>query len=82
MHLLRNLKQGFDKDTAYDNLVDFTESGLLKRKESGDHAWRIEYRGTEDSSEAEYLHFVCSHCGTAGRLPGLAMQPEHRKQWT
>jgi Fur family ferric uptake transcriptional regulator len=55
---------GIDKATAFRNLNDLAEVGLLRRSELGDHVWRFEAIGPSESTEQGHPHFVCVDCGT------------------
>jgi Fur family ferric uptake transcriptional regulator len=62
---------GFDRATAYRNLVDMTEAGLLTRTELGDHVWRFELRRPGHDHDNEHPHFVCVDCGEVSCLPDV-----------
>jgi Fur family ferric uptake transcriptional regulator len=55
---------GIDKATAFRNLNDLAEAGLLRRSELGDHVWRFEAIDPSESAEQGHPHFVCVDCGT------------------
>ena len=55
---------GIDKATAFRNLNDLAEAGLLRRSELGDHVWRFEAIAPSESVEQGHPHFVCVDCGT------------------
>jgi Fur family transcriptional regulator, ferric uptake regulator len=53
---------GVDKATAFRNLNDMADAGLLRRTELGDHVWRFE--AVSGDSEHGHPHFLCVDCGT------------------
>lgn len=57
-------EQGFDKATAFRNLNDLTEVGLLRRSELGDHVWRFEAIDPDHAGKDAHPHFVCVDCGS------------------
>ena len=65
---------GFDRATAYRNLVDMTEAGLLTRTELGDHVWRFELRRPGHDHDNEHPHFVCVDCGKVECLPDVEVK--------
>jgi Fur family ferric uptake transcriptional regulator len=61
---------GFDRATLYRNLVDMTETGLLRRSDYGDHVWRFELTARESEHQKDgHPHFICKACGTVECLP-------------
>lgn len=67
--------EGFDRATLYRNLMDLTESGLVRRTDLGDHVWRFELREPEQEGHViEHPHFVCTDCGVVSCLPGVAVK--------
>ncbi|MEO1174288.1 MAG: transcriptional repressor [Planctomycetota bacterium] len=61
-------ESGVDKATAFRNLNDMTDAGLLRRTELGDHVYRFEeIRPGEHGSES-HPHFLCTVCGTVSCL--------------
>lgn len=62
---------GFDRATAYRNLIDMTEAGLLTRTELGDHVWRFELKRPGHDHDNEHPHFVCVDCGEVSCLPDV-----------
>ena len=64
---------GIDKATAFRNLNDLTESGLLRRTELGDHVWRFEEVGDEGSARDGHPHFLCIDCGTVSCLDDVKL---------
>ena len=61
-------ERGIDKATAYRNLNDMTEAGLLRRTELGDHVWRFESIPEGEHEQAAHPHFVCVNCGSVSCL--------------
>ena len=57
---------GVDKATAFRNLNDLVDAGLLRRTEVGDHVWRFEAVLSEHDSG--HPHFLCVDCGTVSCL--------------
>lgn len=53
---------GVDKATAFRNLNDMTERGLLRRAELGGNVYRFEEIGIHEKSP--HPHFVCIECGS------------------
>lgn len=60
--------RGIDKATAFRNLNDLTECGLVRRGELGDHVYRFEVVGEEETDAAGHPHFLCVDCGTVSCL--------------
>lgn len=52
---------GVDKATAFRNLNDMADAGLLRRAELGDHVYRFEEVG---NAHDPHPHFLCVTCGT------------------
>ncbi|MDA9858225.1 transcriptional repressor [Rubripirellula sp.] len=64
---------GVDKATAFRNLNDMTDAGLLRRTELGDHVYRFaEIRPGEVASES-HPHFLCTVCGTVSCLDDVKL---------
>ncbi len=57
---------GVDKATAFRNLNDLVDAGLLRRTEVGDHVWRFESISSEHDSG--HPHFLCVDCGAVSCL--------------
>jgi len=55
---------GIDKATAFRNLNDMTDAGLLRRTELGDHVWRFEALDADGHNEEAHPHFLCVDCGS------------------
>jgi Fur family ferric uptake transcriptional regulator len=64
-HLATN---GVDKATAFRNLNDMADAGLLRRTELGDHVWRFEVIGEGGHDQSAHPHFLCVDCGTVSCL--------------
>jgi len=62
---------GFDRATVYRNLNDLVENGLATRVDLGDHIWRFEGLGAENSEGPEHPHFLCNDCGDIVCLPAM-----------
>lgn len=66
-------QSGVDKATAFRNLNDMTEAGLLRRTELGDHVYRFEeIRPGEEASES-HPHFLCTVCGNVSCLDNVQL---------
>lgn len=66
-------ERGIDKTTAYRNLNDMTEAGLLRRTELGDHVWRFEPIGDGEHERTAHPHFVCVDCGSVSCLSEIKL---------
>ena len=64
---------GVDKATAFRNLNDMTEAGLLRRTEVGDHVWRFEAIMGDDGHDNGHPHFLCVDCGTVSCLDDVKL---------
>ncbi len=62
---------GVDKATAFRNLNDMVEAGLLRRTEVGDHVWRFE--ATSADHDNTHPHFLCVDCGTVSCLDDVKL---------
>jgi Fur family transcriptional regulator, ferric uptake regulator len=62
---------GVDKATAFRNLNDMAEAGLLRRTELGDHVWRFEVVG--DDVQHAHPHFLCVDCGTVSCMDDVKL---------
>ncbi len=60
--------QGVDKATAFRNLNDMADVGLLRRTELGDHVWRFEAVKDGEDHNSGHPHFLCVDCGTVSCL--------------
>lgn len=66
-------ESGVDKATAFRNLNDMTDAGLLRRTELGDHVYRFEeIRDGEGGSES-HPHFLCTVCGTVSCMDNVKL---------
>jgi Fur family ferric uptake transcriptional regulator len=62
---------GVDKATAFRNLNDMTEAGLLRRTELGDHVWRFE--PIVGDAAHGHPHFLCVDCGAVSCLDDIKL---------
>ncbi|QDT11407.1 Fur family transcriptional regulator [Planctomycetes bacterium K23_9] len=62
---------GVDKATAFRNLNDLVEAGLLRRTEVGDHVWRFEVVSAEHDNG--HPHFLCVDCGSVSCLDDVKL---------
>jgi Fur family ferric uptake transcriptional regulator len=72
--------QGFDKATAFRNLSDLAERGLLRRTELGDHVWRFEPADPNAKHENGHPHFLCVDCGSVTCLDDVQLTSGSRKR--
>ncbi|WP_147868684.1 Fur family transcriptional regulator [Stieleria maiorica] len=68
----RLAENGVDKATAFRNLNDMTDAGLLRRTELGDHVYRFEEIRPGEDSDA-HPHFLCTVCGTVSCLDNVKL---------
>jgi Fur family ferric uptake transcriptional regulator len=71
-------RHGIDRATAYRNLIDLTDAGLLHRADFGDHTWRFTVPNRRHTPpEMDHPHFICSSCGAVECLPkdAVAVKP-------
>jgi Fur family ferric uptake transcriptional regulator len=71
---------GFDKATAFRNLNDLAQGGLLRRTELGDHVWRFEAIGPNEHDKQAHPHFVCIDCGQVTCLADIDLQTDRGLQ--
>jgi Fur family ferric uptake transcriptional regulator len=71
---------GFDKATAFRNLNDLAEKGLLRRTELGDHVWRFESIDPKDSHDSGHPHFLCVDCGSVTCLESVQLTSSSRRK--
>ncbi|QDV44495.1 Transcriptional regulator FurA [Stieleria neptunia] len=64
----RLAESGVDKATAFRNLNDMTDAGLLRRTELGDHVYRFEEIRPGEGDSDGHPHFLCTVCGTVSCL--------------
>lgn len=76
----RLASQGFDKATAFRNLNDLTDRGLLRRTELGDHVWRFELVDPKQGHEKGHPHFLCVDCGSVTCLEEVHLTSSSRKR--
>ncbi|MEM0925543.1 MAG: transcriptional repressor [Planctomycetota bacterium] len=69
----RLMETGVDKTTAFRNLNDMTNAGLLRRTELGDHVYRFEEIRPGESAAESHPHFLCTVCGTVSCLDNVAL---------
>ena len=69
-HLVEN---GVDKATAFRNLNDMTDAGLLRRTELGDHVYRFEEIRSGEHGTESHPHFLCTVCGTVSCLDNVKL---------
>ena len=65
-------ESGVDKATAFRNLNDMTEAGLLRRTELGGNVYRFE-EIREEEKDHPHPHFVCVVCGTISCLENVKL---------
>ncbi|PAY15521.1 Fur family transcriptional regulator [Rhodopirellula sp. SM50] len=65
--------RGIDRATAFRNLNDLAEVGLLRRTELGDHVWRFEAVRGKSKDGAGHPHFLCVDCGTVSCLDDVKL---------
>ncbi|MDM4015512.1 Fur family transcriptional regulator [Roseiconus lacunae] len=64
---------GVDKATAFRNLNDMTEAGLLRRTELGDHVYRFEEIRPGEVGKDSHPHFLCTVCGAVSCLDNVKL---------
>ncbi len=64
---------GIDKATAFRNLNDMTDAGLLRRTELGDHVWRFEAIDPSGHDGEAHPHFLCIDCGSVTCLADVEL---------
>lgn len=70
---------GFDKATAFRNLNDLTNGGLLRRTELGDHVWRFEAIDLANRHKPGHPHFLCVDCGSVTCLGEVQLTAGSRR---
>lgn len=65
-------ENGIDKATAFRNLNDMTDAGLLRRTELGDHVYRFEEIRPGEHDDA-HPHFLCVVCGEVSCLDSVRL---------
>jgi len=71
---------GFDKATAFRNLNDLSDVGLLRKTELGDHVWRFEAIDPAHDGEGGHPHFLCVDCGSVTCLDDVQLTAGSRRQ--
>jgi len=71
---------GIDKATAFRNLNDMTDAGLLRRTEVGDHVWRFEAVKVDGHDKGGHPHFLCVDCGTVSCLDDVKLTSASQRQ--
>jgi Fur family ferric uptake transcriptional regulator len=74
----RLAETGADKATAFRNLNDLSEVGLLRRTELGDHVWRFEAIDPAAAGTG-HPHFLCVDCGTVTCLDNVQLTAGSRR---
>ncbi|MEM6689042.1 MAG: transcriptional repressor [Planctomycetota bacterium] len=64
---------GIDKATAFRNLNDMTDAGLLRRTELGDHVYRFEEVREGEHQNGSHPHFLCIDCGAVSCLDSVKL---------
>ncbi len=77
---LRLAKSGIDKATAFRNLNDMTDAGLLRRSELGDHVWRFEAIDPNAKNRSGHPHFLCVDCGAVQCLTAVELTASSRRE--
>ena len=67
-----------DKATAFRNLNDMTEAGLLRRTELGGNVYRFE-EIREEEKDHPHPHFVCVECGTISCLDDVKLTASSKR---
>ncbi len=70
---------GVDRATAFRNLNDMVEAGLLRRTELGDHVWRFEAIAPGGHDQSAHPHFLCVDCGTVSCLESVVLTAGSRR---
>lgn len=75
---------GIDKATAFRNLNDLSEAGLLRRTELGDHVYRFEAvdqnLAKRDQHARAHPHFICVDCGEVTCLDDVRLTAGSRRE--
>ena len=71
---------GVDKATAFRNLNDMTDAGLLRRTEVGDHVWRFEAVMQDGHDKGGHPHFLCVDCGTVSCMDDVKLTSSSQRQ--
>ncbi len=62
---------GVNQATAFRNLNDLNEAGIVRRAELGDHVWRFELITDGKHRRNTHPHFLCVDCGSVSCLPEI-----------
>lgn len=68
---------GIDKATAFRNLNNLVDAGLLRRTEVGDHVWRFEAISAEHDNG--HPHFLCVDCGIVSCLDDVKLTADSQR---
>ena len=71
---------GIDKATAFRNLNDMADAGLLRRTELGDHVWRFEAIDPGSHDQEAHPHFLCVDCGAVTCLDDVKLTSGSQRQ--
>ena len=71
-------ESGIDKATAFRNLNDMTEAGLLRRTELGGNVYRFE-EVREEEKDHPHPHFVCVDCGNISCLDNVKLTASSKR---
>lgn len=71
---------GINQATAFRNLNDLADAGLVRRTELGDHVWRFEAIRTEGKHDNGHPHFLCVDCGTVSCLDDVKLTAGSQRQ--
>jgi Fur family ferric uptake transcriptional regulator len=69
-----------DKATAFRNLNDLSEAGLLRRTELGDHVWRFEATDPGQRHDQAHPHFLCVDCGMVTCMQQVRLTAGSRRE--
>ncbi|WP_145302046.1 Fur family transcriptional regulator [Crateriforma conspicua] len=75
----RLAENGIDKATAFRNLCDMTDVGLLRRTELGDHVYRFEEVRSGETVADAHPHFVCTVCGSVCCMDSVKLTASSRR---
>lgn len=73
-------RNGIDRATAFRNLNDLTDAGLLRRTELGDHVYRFEEIRPDEKENGAHPHFLCTICGAVSCLTNVELTPESLRE--
>lgn len=72
--------QGIDKATAFRNLNDLVEAGLLRKTELGDRVWRFEVADLHSADGGLHPHFLCVDCGTVACMSDVKLTASSQRE--